>query len=97
MSKKQISSCPFCGHDECSVESVNNGQFAVWCPECGASGPVCEENFRTKEYAIELWNRRLTARLCHFCKRSTCNVEYAGGGASVAICDKCLETTASRK
>jgi Lar family restriction alleviation protein len=68
MIEVQIRPCPFCGQEE---ELVVTGEedgvhdWAVYCDDCGASGPFVPETYTKalpeeykRAFAIDRWNRR---------------------------------------
>ena len=55
MQNSKLKPCPFCGSTFIRTAVVgNNGEYASWCENCMANGPLkCR---RSK--AIEAWNHR---------------------------------------
>lgn len=57
MKMAKLKPCPFCG----SKNIADHGKYNTWinCIDCGAEGPIRGvELWKTKEDAIEAWNRR---------------------------------------
>lgn len=51
----KLKPCPFCGGIFIRTSRIgNNGEYASWCENCMANGPL---QFRRSK-AIEVWNRR---------------------------------------
>lgn len=53
MSEK-IKPCPFCGHEDSTIENPTAGGFFVRCTWCIAEGPIAY----TEQNAINNWNTR---------------------------------------
>lgn len=55
MAEQNLLPCPFCGLEDSVEVSASPGYCFARCKNCEAEGPFA----RTKEEAIELWNRRV--------------------------------------
>jgi len=51
MQTSKLKPCPFCGNSCAYIDE----DFAPWCIECGAT---IDGYFKTKQEAIDAWNRR---------------------------------------
>lgn len=64
----EIKACPFCGSkDDPNTQQLGpslfteNSRSFVGCVECGARGPMVEDDDYTRdEYVIEQWNNRIS-------------------------------------
>jgi formate dehydrogenase maturation protein FdhE len=54
---ERLKSCPFCGEIACiTLEEFNDGD--IWFrPECSVCECGWQENYETKDEAIEAWNK----------------------------------------
>jgi len=54
MSKEELKACPFCGGEDCDVDSYNTSKWTVLCNGCG----VETDGEETEGEAIKAWSTR---------------------------------------
>lgn len=57
-----IKVCPFCGTNHSLVSCESFGEFSVECDECGASGPVADND----NHAWDLWQQRVEGKYTQY-------------------------------
>lgn len=51
---KELKDCPFCGAVDPYVDTIEQGEYRVFCSVCDQQGPM----MRNREAAVKAWNTR---------------------------------------